>query len=115
METPVFGSKTLKTFTPAQTQAEMAAGRITLVDVREPEEYAAEHIVGARLAPLSSLDPKALPHGQGLPIVLHCGSGKRSAVALEKCAKAGLPVEAHMAGGIAAWKAAGLPTARGRG
>ncbi|HWA80427.1 MAG TPA: rhodanese-like domain-containing protein, partial [Acetobacteraceae bacterium] len=65
---------------------------ITLVDVREPAEYAAERIPGALLFPLSSFDPAALPVAGGRPVVLHCGSGKRSATALAACAAAGIPV-----------------------
>lgn len=88
----------------------MQRGEIVLIDVREPGEYAAERIHGALLFPLSTFDPRALPHDRGQPIVLHCGSGKRSATAYARCAKAGVPVRAHLGGGIVAWKTAGLPT-----
>jgi rhodanese-related sulfurtransferase len=41
--------------------------------------------------------------------VFHCGSGKRSLTAAERRLAAGQPHAAHMGGGLAAWKAAGLP------
>ena len=98
------------TESPKQIHDAIARGEIVLVDVREPGEYAAERIHGALLFPLSTFDPAALPHDKGQPIVLHCGSGKRSATAFAQCRRAAVPVRAHMGGGILAWKAAGLPT-----
>jgi len=95
---------------PKRIYEALKRGEIVLVDVREPNEHAAERIDGALLHPLSTFDPTALPHDRGRPVVLHCGSGKRSATALAQCAKSGVPVHAHMGGGIVAWKAAGLPT-----
>jgi rhodanese-related sulfurtransferase len=47
------------------------------------------------------------------PIVFHCLSGARSAKAYSMAARAGLPLRAHMSGGITAWKQAGLPTIAG--
>lgn len=106
----MFGSHKIKVMTPAETHAALVAHRITLVDVREPAEFAAERIHGALLFPLSTFDPEALPDLGLRPIVFHCGSGKRSATAVERCQRAGLEIDTHMAGGIAAWKQAGLPT-----
>jgi rhodanese-related sulfurtransferase len=94
---------------PAEVSARMARGDVVLVDVREPNETAAERIVGALLMPLSQFDPAALPQGN---VVLTCLGGKRSALALARCRAAGVPVTTHMRGGLTAWKAAGLPTAR---
>jgi rhodanese-related sulfurtransferase len=39
--------------------------------------------------------------------------GKRSAMAAEQCAKAGVKIAGHLAGGINAWAQAGLPVKRG--
>jgi len=94
---------------PAEVSARMARGEIVLIDVREPNETAAERIAGALLMPLSGFDPAALPAGE---VVLTCLGGKRSAMALEKCRAAGVPVRTHLRGGLTAWKAAGLPTTR---
>lgn len=94
----------------AEVAQQLRAGGCHLVDVREPPEFAAERIEGALLHPLSSFDPASLPPGR---IIFHCGSGKRSQAAIERCRAAGLAHSAHMAGGLQAWKQAGLPTSQG--
>jgi rhodanese-related sulfurtransferase len=106
----MFGHKEPPTQTPHEIHEALKAGRIVLVDVREPAEYAAERIHGALLFPLSTFDAKMLPQDAAKPLVFHCGSGKRSATAFEHCRHADVAVLAHMGGGIGAWKAAGLPT-----
>jgi rhodanese-related sulfurtransferase len=88
----------------------MAEGNILLIDVREPDEYAVERIDGAVLCPLSTFDARTLPPPGKAKIVFHCGSGIRSAKALAAANAAGLPVAGHLAGGLKAWKQAGLPT-----
>jgi rhodanese-related sulfurtransferase len=42
--------------------------------------------------------------------VFACRSGRRSVTASQAAQAAGLPYDSHLAGGILAWKAAGLPT-----
>lgn len=99
----------LQEMTPTEVHDALRSHDIVLIDVREPQEYVTERIHGALLFPLSSFDPRALPVG-GRPVVLHCGSGKRSAMAVAKCIEAGVPVTAHLKGGIMAWKHARHPT-----
>jgi len=97
----------LENLAPPDVARWMAERAILLIDVREPDEYAAERIHGALLFPLSTFDPKALPDPGERKIV--CGSGMRSAKAMAMAADAGVPTAGHLAGGIKAWKAAGLP------
>jgi rhodanese-related sulfurtransferase len=97
---------------PRDVQALLEAGRIVLVDVREPAEYAAERIHGALLYPLSTFDATTLPADDVRELVFHCGSGKRSLDAARRRLAAGALVARHMTGGIAAWRSAGLPTIR---
>lgn len=87
-----------------------AVGEAVLVDVREAEEYADEHIPGAILLPLSSLDARALPKADGRRIVLQCLTGKRSASALARLADQGVTGLLHLEGGLLAWKKAGGQT-----
>lgn len=98
--------------TPAEVKELHDQRSIVLVDVREPAEYAVERIHGALNYPLSTFDAKALPDDGRRAVVLHCGSGKRSATALEHCRVAGVKVGVHMVGGLSAWRAASLPTVR---
>ena len=99
--------------TPAQVRQWLRSGEAVLIDVREPDEFAREHIAGATLLPLSRFDPaqalsKAKP---GQRIVMQCKSGRRSADACRLAAPlaaAGLPVFT-LAGGIEAWKKDNLP------
>ncbi len=90
-------------------QTLLAEGRILLVDVREPGEYSMERIPGALLYPLSTFDVEHLPADGRRMVVFHCAVGGRSLTAARLRKAAGQPA-AHMAGGITAWKALGLPT-----
>jgi rhodanese-related sulfurtransferase len=109
----MFGATKTKDLTPQQVKTALDAHQILLIDVREPDEFAAEKIAGAMNVPLSTLNPAALPDAGGKTIVLQCAGGKRSAMAVDRCRKAGQAIETHLAGGLAAWKAAGLPTVTG--
>ncbi len=82
---------------------------ILLVDVREAAEFEAEHIPGALLLPLSSFDAESFPVLPGRRIVLHCAIGKRSEAAGKMLLREGHLEVMHMAGGLRAWKEAGLP------
>jgi rhodanese-related sulfurtransferase len=95
-----------------QVRDRLSQGAITLIDVREEHEFAAEQIAGAHCMPLSSFDPASLPSPEKVAIVFHCGIGKRSAMAVAKCIPAGIGHSTHMGGGLQAWKSAGLPTAK---
>ena len=99
--------------TPEQVSKGMAEGRYLLVDVREPNEVAAEAYPGAVVVPLSSFDPKAIPDPGAKQVVFACRSGKRSVTASLAAQAAGLAYDQHLAGGMLAWKAAGLPTKTG--
>ncbi len=103
---------TIRNLDPADVARWLSEGAITLIDVREPAEYAGERIHGALLYPLSTFEPRALPESEERQIVFHCGSGVRSAKAIAACQAAGLACESHMKGGLQAWKAAGMPTIR---
>jgi rhodanese-related sulfurtransferase len=96
--------------TPDEVSKGMAEGRYLLVDVREPNEVAAEAYPGGVMVPLSTFDPTSIPDPQGKEVVFACRSGKRSVTASLAAQAAGLPYDKHLAGGILAWKAGGLPT-----
>ncbi len=87
----------------------MNEGQALLIDIREPDEHAREHIVGARLAPLSSLQTKDIADGGAKVAVFHCRSGNRTQVNADKLQACGFAQTYCLEGGIEAWKAAGLP------
>lgn len=100
---------TLHDVTPATLKGWLERDEAILVDVREADEYAREHIAGARLHPLSRLTPAALPRMPGKKLVLQCNSGNRTRQAAAEIL-AREPIELyHLAGGIQAWKRNGLP------
>jgi rhodanese-related sulfurtransferase len=99
--------------TPEDVSKGMAEGHYLLVDVREPNEVAVEAYPGAFVVPLSSFDPKEIPDPHGKQVVFACRSGKRSVTASLAAQAAGLAYDRHLAGGMLAWKAAGLPTKSG--
>lgn len=78
-----------------------------LIDVREPMEFEMSRIPGSVLIPVGGIkDGTALAQvPQGVPIVLHCKSGARSAAALASLRAAGFADVVHLAGGIDAWLA----------
>jgi len=86
----------------------LASGQITLVDVREPQEYAGGHIPGSVSHPLSTFDPGEL-RGIAGRIVFSCASGVRSVRAIELAQAAGLAVNEHYRGGFKEWAALGEP------
>ncbi len=99
--------------TPEEVAQGLREGRYLLVDVREPNETIAESYPDAVIVPLSRFDPDAIPDPQGKEVVFACRSGRRSVTASLACQDHGLPYRSHLAGGILAWKAAGLPTKPG--
>ena len=99
--------------TPEEVSKGMADGSYLLVDVREQNEVAVDAYPGAVVVPLSSFDPHAIPDPKGKQVVFACRSGKRSVTASLAAQASGLAYDKHLAGGMLAWKAAGLPTKTG--
>jgi rhodanese-related sulfurtransferase len=81
-----------------------------LVDVREPAEYAAERINGAKSVPLSQFDVNQIPVETGKSLVLCCQTGNRSAQAAKKLLTNGVETVINLEGGLNAWKQSGYAT-----
>lgn len=94
---------------PELLNQQLKQKQVNLVDVREPGEYAGEHIPGATLVPLSHLSPDKLPQDSDRALILYCRSGNRSQQAAQKLTAAGISVQ-QLQGGIEAWKQAGYAT-----
>jgi rhodanese-related sulfurtransferase len=104
------GEPSVRNLTPEEVERGLAEGRMVLVDVREPNETALERFPGAVLVPLSAFDPATIPARNGREVVFACRSGRRSVTASLAAQEQGFAYGSHLAGGILAWKAAGLPT-----
>lgn len=96
--------------TPAQAVQLINRERATVIDVREPDEFKAAHINGAKNIPLGDLaGAKGLPGNKTLPVVVVCASGVRSAKAASQLKEMGYDKAVSLQGGIAAWREANLP------
>jgi len=85
--------------------------RAVVVDVRDPEEFAAGHATGARNVPFAQLEQK-LPttvKNKTVPLLLMCASGARAQRALAMAKKLGYEQAQVIAGGLKSWKDANLP------
>ena len=85
---------------------------VTVVDVREPDEWADAHLPEARFIPRGLLEHEAadqLPD-RDARIVIHCASGRRSALAAKSLKEMGYTNVANMEGGINAWREKGYET-----
>jgi rhodanese-related sulfurtransferase len=83
-------------------------GGAVLVDVREPHEWDAGRIPGARHVQLEHLAAQAESIPRDTQVIFQCRLGIRSAMATKAFRASGYDA-LSMAGGIQAWHEAGLP------
>jgi rhodanese-related sulfurtransferase len=83
-----------------------------VLDVREPHEYEAGHVPGARLVPLSVVPDVVHEMPVGQPIYVICQSGNRSWLAAQHLDRSGRDARS-VRGGIGGWIGAGRPVVRG--
>jgi len=101
---------TLTPLRPADVASRLKARRAVLIDIREPDEFAREHIAGAIHAPLSALEQVPLRLPDGRDVIYTCRTGNRTGANCARLA-ARVPGEAFvLEGGLDAWKAQGLAT-----
>ena len=103
---------------PAELNGQLAhGGRVAVVDVRSPGEFAAAHIAGSYSLPLDALADVSgeLAGSLDVPVVLVCQSGTRARLAEAQLRAAGVAQVRVLDGGLGAWESAGLPLERGRG
>jgi rhodanese-related sulfurtransferase len=93
--------------TPQRVAELLDEGSIQLVDVREPYEWEASRIPGARHIELERLAGRSGEIDRDHPVVFHCRLGVRSAMATAAFRTAGWDAY-NLAGGIQAWAEAGL-------
>lgn len=99
---------TLTPLDPQTAATRLKARQITLIDIREADEHAREHIEGAISMPLSRLEESGLTLEPQRDVVFHCKSGMRTNA---NCARLAAHVDGNafvLEGGLDAWKKAGL-------
>ena len=81
------------------------------LDVRDPGEFGAGHILGARSLPLARVEEGApdLAKKKDRPLIVYCDGGNRCAKAAAALKRQGFTRVASLSGGLGAWQSAGLP------
>ena len=82
-----------------------------VVDVRDPGEYGAGHILGAKNWPLDRLDERGgeVARRKDKPVIVYCDTGERAPKAAAALRKLGFTRVVNLSGGLPAWQQAGLP------
>ena len=104
--------KNITEISPTDAELKSKNSNIVIVDVREEDEWNEEHIPDAIHLSRGTIEWKIeekIPD-PNTTIICHCGGGGRSALAAESLQKMGYKNVRSIAGGLKAWKAAGLPT-----
>jgi rhodanese-related sulfurtransferase len=110
---------TVPEVTPEAARELQLGGEWVVLDVREPDEFAAGHLENAINVPRGFLEVKAdLVHpkkdarlsDRGQKILCYCGGGHRSALAAKVLMEMGFPDAVSMAEGWTGWTKRGLPT-----
>ena len=94
--------------TPAQVKEALDKNDVVLVDVREPYEWEAGRIPGARHIEIERLAARAEEVPSNKPVVFSCRLGVRSAMAMQAFRASGWDAY-HLGGGIQRWVDEGLP------
>ena len=101
---------TLQKITATEAKALLDSGKAILVDIRESDEFAREHLPGARHVPLSSFSSADVSGDRSKVAIFHCASGARTAEAAPQILATGFAEVYALDQGLAGWKKAGLPT-----
>jgi rhodanese-related sulfurtransferase len=106
--------KEISEISPNEAAAKLQDRAAVIVDVREKDEWDEGHIPHAIHLSRGTIEleiEEKVPDPNAV-IICHCGGGGRSALAAESLQKMGYKNVRSMAGGLKAWKAAGLPTTK---
>jgi rhodanese-related sulfurtransferase len=100
------------TLSPLEAKRRLDSDSAVLIDIRGTDEYAREHILGARLVPLDALDTHDFDRERvgGKAAIFHCQTGRRTEANAARLIAAGFKETYVIEGGINAWRAAGLPS-----
>lgn len=102
---------------PAEAVRLASHENAVFMDIRSDEEFAQGHVVDAVHVPLPLLDARMdeLQPYRDRKVIVYCESGRRAAHAGVTLRKHGFTSLYKLAGGLMAWRGAGLPLERKRG
>lgn len=87
------------------------AGKVVLIDIREPNEHARGVAAGAKLLPMSQLRQRVaeIPNDPSTPVLLICNTQNRSSATLKALRQQGYGNVRFVEGGMAEWVRRGWP------
>ena len=96
---------------PAEAVQLINREKAVVIDVGEPQEFAAGHVIGARNVPFGQLEDKlaGLVKNKATPVIMVCPVGVRAARAAGLARKLGFEQARAISGGLKAWRDASLP------
>lgn len=97
---------------PAELAARLREDEVRVLDIRGAAEWEAARIPGAPNVPLGHLAERVAELPTGRPLVVHCETGARSAIAASLLEMLGVADVLDLEGGIQAWREAGLAMER---
>lgn len=103
---------TVPQITSRELVEQLRAGDVAVLDVRGRTEWEAGHLPGVENIPMGYLADRLEEIPRDQPLVLHCESGARSAIAASLLRSHGFQNVVNLAGGYADWQAGGNPTER---
>jgi len=94
-----------------EARAEFEAGRVVMIDIREPNEHATGVARGARLLPMSQLGQRLseIPADPKQPVLLICNTQNRSSRTLKALRERGYANVRFVEGGMSEWARRGWP------
>jgi hydroxyacylglutathione hydrolase len=101
--------QTTPTLTLAQVSSQLRADRVTVLDVRGEGEWLGGHLPGSLNIPVASLDERMNEIPRDRPVIVHCQTGSRAAIAASLLRARGFTDVRYFPGGFAEWHAAGQP------
>ncbi|HUQ76760.1 MAG TPA: rhodanese-like domain-containing protein [Burkholderiales bacterium] len=96
---------------PAQATHLINREDALVLDVREPAEFAAGHVLGAKNVPVARMETAGadVMKRKDRPVIVYCDGGDRSGKAIAALKKQGFARLGNLSGGLKAWQDAGLP------
>jgi hydroxyacylglutathione hydrolase len=103
------GLQIIRDFTLSEVRDGLQTQQVTLLDVRGEDEWRSGHVPGSVNIPVGKLDQQLGGVSNGRPVIVHCHTGARAAIAASVLKARGLNEVGVFAGGYAEWAAAGQP------